>query len=139
MPVRQEQSIEVLQAGAVHEAAISWWYADRKWSVRVESSEFDAIEKVADDAFEALCQVREQLEPKGWRLGMAGARADVWPSGMARDQGGGLQAYRLTEQGAGELVDTFTPVDPATVTTLAEQKAETERLFDEMRRRSHRR
>ncbi len=137
MPERQEQTIEVLQGGVVHKATISWWYTDRRWAVRVESTEFDAVEQVADDAFEALCQVREQLEPKGWHLGVAGAQADVWPSGMARDQGGGLRAYRMTEQGVGDLVDTFAPVDPVTVTTVAEQKAEAERLFSKMRHRSH--
>jgi hypothetical protein len=47
---------------------------------------------------------------------------------MARDQGGGLRAYRLTIKGGESLVDTFEPVDPSTVATLAEQRAEVDRL-----------
>ena len=71
-----------------------------------------------------------------WRIGVAGAQADVWPSGMARDQGGGLRAYRMSSEQVGDLVDTFEPVDPATVTTVARQRAEADRLYDEIRRRN---
>lgn len=99
------------------------------YAVRIDSAVFEAVEVHADDAFEALCLVREQLEPLGWRLGVAGAQVDVWPSGMARDQGGGLRAYRVTGGQVGGLVDTFEPVDPATVTTVAKQQAAIERSF----------
>jgi len=57
---------------------------------------------------------------------------------MARDQGGGLRAYRMTEDRVGDLVDTFEPVDPATVTTVLEQRAEADHLYDEIRRATHR-
>lgn len=133
--IQSPQTIHVSRNGVVHEAMIEWRRTpDYRWAVSIESSEFDPIEVEARDAFEALCLVREQLEPHGWRIGVAGARADVWPSGMARDQGGGLRAYRLTSQGVEGLVDTFEPVDPATVTTVVEQRAETERLHEEIRR-----
>src|SRR5690606_8616705 len=89
----------------------------------------------ADDAFEALCLVREELEPYGWRIGVAGAQADVWPSGMARDQGGGQRAYRVTAEQVGELVGTFEPVPPATVVTVARQRAEADRMFKALRSR----
>ncbi|MGW8482224.1 hypothetical protein ACWGJP_03755 [Microbacterium sp. NPDC055903] len=79
--------------------------------------------------------VREELEPFGWRIGVAGAQADVWPSGMARDQGAGLKAYRITPEQVEKLVDTFEPVDPSTVTTVAVQRAETERMLEEISRR----
>ncbi|WP_454112147.1 hypothetical protein [Microbacterium aurum] len=63
---------------------------------------------------------------------MAGAQAGVWPSGMARDQGGGLTAYRLEAEAEAEaeadtVVDTFAPVDPATTSTVAAQQADAER------------
>lgn len=52
-------------------------------------------EAVEDDAFEALTVVRRTIERDGWLLGVQGAREDVWPSGMARDQGRGMRAYRF--------------------------------------------
>ena len=133
--IQSPQTIKVSRNGAVREATVEWRRTpDYRWSVSIESSEFDPVEVQAADAFEALCIIREQLEPHGWRVGVAGARADVWPSGMARDQGGGLRAYRLTSNGVEGLVDTFEPVDPASVTTVVEQRAETERLHEEIRR-----
>ena len=74
----------------------------------------DGVEHVAieDDAFDALSAVRLELERDGWLLGVEGARGDVWPSGMARDQGGGLRAYRLRRgrtPRSEDLVDVFAP------------------------------
>lgn len=132
--IESPQKIQALREGVTHEATVSWWAEGMRWAVSVESSAFGTVEARADDAFEALCQVRAELEPSGWRLGVTGALAHVWPSGMARDQGGGLRAYRMTAEQVGELVDTFAPVDPATVSALAEQRAEVERLFEEIRR-----
>lgn len=130
------QTIQVSRDGVVHEATVAWRLtADYRWTVLIESSAFETHEALADDAFEALCVVREQLEPRGWRIGVAGAQIDVWPSGMARDQGAGLRAYRMTPEGPQDLVDTFAPVSPATVTTVAEQRAESDRLFEAMRNR----
>jgi hypothetical protein len=131
---RSQQAIHVSRDGVVHGATISWQTTeDWRYEVAVESAAFDRVEARADDAFEALCRVREELEPHGWRLGVAGAQADVWPSGMARDQGGGRVAYRMTAERVEGLVGTFDPVDPATVATVADQRAETSRLLDEIR------
>lgn len=127
--IESPQTIRVVRDGIEHEATVAWRREGMEWVVTVEPPEVDPIESRADDAFEALCRVREQLEPAGWRLGVAGAQLDVWPSGMARDQGGGLSAYRLTAGRAGPVVGTFEPVDPATVTTVAQQQAEAERLL----------
>lgn len=126
--IENPQTFRVSRDGVVHEATVSWRLEDRVWIVTVESPELGSVEAGAEDAFEALCRVREQLEPDGWRLGVAGAQVDVWPSGMARDQGGGLRAYRLLGKVAGPLVDTFEPVDPATVTTVVDQEAAAERF-----------
>lgn len=68
----------------------------------------------ADDAFEALSLVRAALDREGWLLGVQGARVDVWPSGMARQQGGGMRAYRLRRgrrPRSDDLVDVFAPAD----------------------------
>jgi hypothetical protein len=56
---------------------------------------------------------------------------------MARDQGGGTVAYRVTHEGTQGVVDTFEPVDPGTVTTVAEQRAASDRWYEAMRRRQN--
>lgn len=111
-------------------ASLTWRREGWRYAVSLSSDAFETAEEVADDAFEALCRVRDHLEPRGWRIGVVGAQADVWPSGMARDQGGGLRAYRMGE----DLVDVFAPADPDTVTTVAAQRAETDRRFELIRR-----
>jgi hypothetical protein len=134
--ITSPQTIHVSRDGIASEATISWRADGRLWVVAIDSPEFEPVEARADDAFEALCLVRDELEPHGWRIGVAGAQADVWPSGMARDQGGGLRAYRMTEERVGDLVDTFEPVEPGTVTTVVQQRAEADRLYEEIRRRA---
>lgn len=131
-PLQSPQTIQVARDGIAREATVSWRLDESySWVVEIRSVGFGTAEARADDAFEALCLIREELEPFGWRIGVAGAQMDVWPSGMARDQGGGLRAYRLTSHGAADLVDTFEPVDPASVATVAEQRAAAERFFAE--------
>lgn len=132
------RTIPVSREGIVRDATISWRFERTTWVVEIVSAGFGTAQARADDAFEALCLIREELEPFGWQIGVAGAQADVWPSGMARDQGGGLRAYRMTGERVGDLVDTFEPVDPRTVTTVALQRAETERLYDAIRRAGRR-
>ncbi len=132
--IQSPQTIEVARDATRYDATVEWRYEAGRWVVTVESAEFGAVSAQADDAFEALCLVREQLEPLGWRVGVAGAQPAVWPSGMARDQGGGLTAYRMTAEGAAGVVDTFQPVDPASVTMIAVQRAEIDRLNEEIRR-----
>ena len=126
--IASPQAIQVARDGLVRDASVAWRYEQGTWVVEISSADFGTVEAREDDAFEALCRIRERLEPLGWRIGVAGAQADVWPSGMARDQGGGLSAYRMTAPGG--VVDTFAPVDPSTVSALAEQKSEIGRLMN---------
>ncbi|HUE69803.1 MAG TPA: hypothetical protein VMP01_02845 [Pirellulaceae bacterium] len=55
-----------------------------------------SIHAEADDYFEALCQIRLLLEKERLIPFCYGASLNVYPSGMARDMGLGLKAYRLT-------------------------------------------
>jgi hypothetical protein len=81
------------------------------------------------DFFEALCTLRRRvLEPKGLIPFCYGASLKVWPSGMARDMGRGLKAYKI-EVGAqaSELVGIFESghdVIPAQVAVQAEYARE---------------
>ena len=45
------------------------------------------------DMFEALVRLRRQLEPDGLMVAVQGSRRDTYPSGMARDMGGGMRVY----------------------------------------------
>ena len=105
------------------DATLAWRYVDGGWAVSLELGDGRRFDERAADAFEALCRVRERLEVEGLRIGVVGAQIDVWPSGMARDQGGGLTAYRHGPQGVIGVVDTFTPADPTTAVTVAAQRA----------------
>lgn len=135
--IQSPQAIQVAREGVVSDATVAWRYERGSWIVEIEA-DGGQVEARADDAFEALCVIREQLESAGLRIGVAGAQRDVWPSGMSRDQGGGLVAYRMTAAGAAGMVDTFEPVDPAAVVTVAEQRAGIERLLEESRQqRAH--
>jgi hypothetical protein len=50
----------------------------------------------ATDYFEAFCHIRRRLEQEGLRPLCYGASRGVYPSGMARDMGGGaLRAFKL--------------------------------------------
>jgi hypothetical protein len=53
------------------------------------------IEAEASDYFEALCQVRLALEKEGLIPFCYGASLNVYPSGMGRDMGAGLKAYKM--------------------------------------------
>jgi len=55
------------------------------------------IEACADDFFEAFCQIRLVLEKEHLIPFCYGASLNVYPSGMARNMGGGLKAYKLNK------------------------------------------
>jgi len=55
------------------------------------------ISAEASDFFEALCAIRRQLEADGLIPFCYGASLNVFPSGMARNMGAGLKAYRLKQ------------------------------------------
>jgi len=55
-----------------------------------------SISASAEDFFDALSQVRIQLEPERLIPFCYGASLNVFPSGMSRSMGSGLKAYRLT-------------------------------------------
>lgn len=127
--IQSPQSIQIIRDGQLTEATVAWRYGERSWVVEIASPAFATIEARESDAFEALCTIRDRIEPLGWRIGVAGALPGVWPSGMARDQGGGLTVYRLSPGDLEPFVDTFSPVDPASVTTVADQRAEADRVW----------
>jgi hypothetical protein len=77
------------------------------------------------DFFEACCQIRSQLEAIGWRPVCYGSSLNVYPSGMARDMGRGLKAYRLElgrHAGMADLVSIFDTGPDVSPSSVEEQK-----------------
>jgi hypothetical protein len=75
--------------------------------------------------FEALVRLRRQLEPDGLMVAVQGARRDTYPSGMARDMGGGMKVYvmRPGQPGRPDLVETLDDAPPDQMATVDEQRA----------------
>jgi hypothetical protein len=65
----------------------------------------NTIESSAPDYFQALCDVRARLANDGLVPFCYGASLNVYPSGMARDMGQGLKAYKLTMGKQAQMVD----------------------------------
>jgi hypothetical protein len=80
-----------------------------------------SAESTATDFFQALCDVRDILGKDGVIPFCYGASLNVFPSGMARDMGQGLKAYRQVmgrHAKRADLVDIFSEgsdVIPASV------------------------
>jgi hypothetical protein len=91
----------------------------------------------APDMFEALVRLRRQLEPDGLAVAVQGARRDTYPSGMARDMGGGMQVYVLRpgEASRQDLVKTLDDAPPGQITTVGEQRAFAEAWLNEKKQR----
>lgn len=78
------------------------------------------------DMFEALVRLRLQLEPDGLMVAVQGSRRDTYPSGMARDMGGGMQVYIMRPGLRGrreDLVKTLDDASPDQIATVDEQRA----------------
>jgi hypothetical protein len=115
-------------------ALIRWeavGYDAYRVSVEIDGTEWSATEP---DAFSALVEVRRELDARGILLGVEGAREQSYPSGMARDQGGGLSVYRM-ELGQrarrDDLRETFAPAGRLEVSTVVAQQAFFESWIEE--------
>jgi hypothetical protein len=96
------------------------------------------LEVVNGDYFEAFSCIREKLEAEGLRPFCYGASQNVYPSGMSRDMGGGLRAYKLTLGQPGriaDLVDIFSTGPDAMPVPVAEQREFYSRWLESLRNR----
>ncbi|MEU5015778.1 hypothetical protein AB0G35_37095 [Streptomyces sp. NPDC021749] len=106
------------------DAVLRWEGGNRDFTV-IADGPWGHVTGRADDCFEALIRIREQIEPQGWLLGVNGSRRDTWPSGMCRGTGGFL-VYRLTpglRPTSADRIQTFQPAPRETLATVAEQVA----------------
>jgi hypothetical protein len=89
--------------------------------LRLDGAEFSAE---AGDYFEALQHIRLQLEPSDRFPLCYGAGRNCYPSGMARDMGGGVSVYKLTigaKPARSDLVSAFDDGPDIELATVAEQ------------------
>lgn len=83
------------------------------------------LEAKASDYFKAFCYVRLQLEQERLIPFCYGASRNVFPSGMCRDMGRGLKAYRMTfgkHATMEDLVNIFDEAADVVPAYVAEQK-----------------
>jgi hypothetical protein len=90
-----ERSIRLV-AGSKHEGATGILVARDRQCHLVLRYCGKSIEESASDYFEAFCRIRERLKEEGSQPLCYAASLNVYPSGMARDMGAGLKAYRMT-------------------------------------------
>ena len=119
-----QTSIETLDGeGARSCANIECWMQGRECYVRISCGE-ESSGASAPDFFAAFGLARKPLEARGYRFVCYGASKDVWPSGMARDVGLGLKAYRIAiGEKAGPLVSIFESGEDVVVCAAEEQEA----------------
>jgi len=89
------------------------------------------------DMFEALVRLRRQLEPAGLVVAVQGSRRDTYPSGMARDMGGGMGVYVMRPGRAArreDLVDTLGDAPADQMATVDEQRAFFDAWLAELKR-----
>lgn len=93
-------------------------YSGTEYTVRI-TYRTSTSEHTAWNLFEALVQVRADLERDGLKPAVEGACRDVYPSRMAMDMGGGRRAYRWPQSGRPATVDIFDVVPTADYARLA--------------------
>jgi hypothetical protein len=120
-------------------AVISWQWDGVTAQLSIEAPELELTLRVdGSDLFAAMQELRTTLEPLGWVPLCNGARVDCYPSGMAREMGGGASVYMLSAkrhlQRGPPLVGTFEPAAKEAVGTVADQEAYFEQWLRARRR-----
>ena len=114
------------RSGEVVGAIISPQWDGGTVRLTIEAPDVDlALQADGPDLFAALQQLRRSLELLGWVPLCNGARVDCYPSGMARDMGGGASVYVLSAKPGLHrrlpLVGTFDPAPKESVGTVEDQ------------------
>lgn len=98
--------------------------ADQPPALHLTSPLGDVLTGSGEDWFDALQQVRRQLEQRSLRAACVGARTNAYPSGMLRDMSLGLTVYLLQPgKAAWRRAYIFDPADVAHCGTVADQDA----------------
>jgi hypothetical protein len=138
---RSDSTVVTLVCGEERQQAVIHW----AWQARNGPEDLyraqlewsgQPIDVGADDMFEALVRIREQLEPQGWFVAVQGSRLDAFPSAMQREMAGGLNVY-LMRMGEPvrlqDVVETFAEADPSTLATVSTQRKHVEEWVSSVR------
>ncbi|WP_309736981.1 hypothetical protein [Chamaesiphon sp. OTE_75_metabat_556] len=133
----QNQRVKIQnEKGFVFDAEVRYYRADsiiRKWALEFTSSITRELFFMEGDVFRCLTQLRLELAKDGYKILCAGARIDVYPSGMSRDMGGGVVANVLSSKAEktdldptvegenAELVHIFDYAEPDLIVSVEEQ------------------
>jgi hypothetical protein len=98
----------------------------RNWTLEFTSPITEKLSFTEGDVFECLTQLRLELAKYGYKPLCAGARLDVYPSGMARDMGNGLSAQVMSSDPTTEWEDVqhiyiFDYAEPNLIASVEEQ------------------
>jgi hypothetical protein len=126
MNAEHEEQIELLDRDGTRRRLAIYWRANSphvEYAMWVNDPVIGQHGVVGSDVFNALCNLRPEIEPKGFLFLCFGAKRNAWPSAMARDMGQGLQAYELQQnEPSSGLRSIFAPAQHTEVTTVGEQK-----------------
>ncbi|MGI9199533.1 MAG: hypothetical protein ACR2QL_00640 [Woeseiaceae bacterium] len=133
-----------MKDGSTEAAEIEWWVDEIRQLGQPKSTVKVTVgsrsrEKSGFDFFEAFQKARKPFESDGFRFLCYGASLKVWPSGMARDMGGGMKAYRLYEDrrpSMDDLVQIFASGEGVIPSTVEEQTSYAEAWFEKATGRS---
>lgn len=136
--MEEKYIILCLQNGENKDAMVQLIENDEKYSVEIKVSVGDLrIEKEAENYFEALIEIRRELEKENIKLLCKGCCKNVYPSAMLLSMGTGRKAYVLTrgkQAKMDSLVDIFAPCSSEEYATISEQEIYYNNWIDTLRR-----
>ena len=114
------------EEGKLFDAEVTYYGGGRKWTLEFTSPITEKLSFNEGDVFECLTQLRLELPKYGCKPLCAGARLDVYPSGMARDMGSGLIAEvsslePANDNEAQQYVGIFDYTEPDLIASVDEQ------------------
>ncbi|TCO55918.1 hypothetical protein [Actinocrispum wychmicini] len=138
--IDEENLVSVLVLGGPEPVtcALTWRsYPDCSYSIDLDGPAGPVAAR-GRDLFQALQEIRLELEPGGWSIAVQGARKDTYPSGMVRDMVGARRVYVLhtgRDMAKEDLVNIFAEAAAAALGTVEQQKNNYQEWRDSVRRR----
>jgi hypothetical protein len=129
-PHSEKSVVPLLRGDERQQGVIDWVRQPRSmpdslFRARLEWSG-EPIDVSANDMFEALVKIREQLELHGWFVAVQGARVDTFPTMLQREATGGMNVHVIhmgTPARSRDVVETLAEADPSKLATVAAQRA----------------
>lgn len=124
---KETETLKIQTAeGKLFDAKLTYYGGGRKWTLEFTSPITEKLSFNEGDVFECLTQLRLELAKYGCKPLCAGARIDVYPSGMSRDMGGGKLLQVFSSEPTNEWEDVkhvwiFDYAEPDLIASVEEQ------------------